>query len=86
MEITEVDGIKLRLTQQQGEALCGFIAELTDQPTLEAMLITSENGLIQSVRPRTGVSMNYFYFLINLMVEQRMVMMDELLKKNGILE
>lgn len=56
------------------------------QVSLKPIVETDKNGLITMFRPVKKVSMSLVFFFQNLMIEQRLFLMDDFLRNNGIIE
>lgn len=51
--------------------------------SLQPVLETDENGLITMFQPTQSVSMGLVFFFQNLMVQQRLFLIDKFLKEQG---
>lgn len=54
--------------------------------SLQPVVETDDNGLIVMFRPMQKVSMSLVFFFQNLMIEQRLFLMDDFLRKNGMIK
>jgi hypothetical protein len=78
--------VELLLTDEQVEVL----QRLLEEPANEWLKIgfqniieTDDNGLIVIFRPMQKMSMGLVFFFQNLMIEQRLYLMDNFLRENG---
>lgn len=56
------------------------------QVSLQPIVETDPNGLIVMFRPMKKVSMSLVFFFQNLMIEQRLFLMDDFLRNNGMIK
>jgi len=54
--------------------------------SLESIIQTDANGLIVLFKPISMMDMALFHFIQNLMISQRLYLMDDFLRANGIIE
>lgn len=81
--------VSILINESQLDLLKTFIAEPANQwleVSLQPIIEVDENGLIILFKPTHQMSMNLVFFIQNLMVIQRLFLMDEFLRKNGMIK
>lgn len=77
------------MTQSHLEHLTSLLDEEPNEwlkVSLQPVVETDDNGLIVMFRPMQKVSMSLVFFFQNLMIEQRLFLMDDFLRKNGMIK
>ena len=81
--------VQLYMTESHLEQIALLLQEEHNkwlQVSLKPIVETDKNGLITMFRPVKKVSMSLVFFFQNLMIEQRLFLMDDFLRNNGIIE
>lgn len=82
-------GIELLITQEQLKA---FEKELSNpanhefQVSLTRMIQTDSNGLITMLHVNSSITMGLYFMVHHIMVAQRMYLIDEFMRKNGVID
>lgn len=79
----EVGGVKFALSEKEGLALSAYLSQMSDIPDLKSMIETDENGMITYFEPRE-VSWGFVFFVQNLMIMQRLRIIDDFAEKQGL--
>lgn len=81
----EVGGVKFTLSEKEGLVLTKFLTEMSEVPDLSSMISTDERGRIVHFEPR-DVSWGFIFFVQNLMIMQRLRVIDAFAEKHGLLD
>ena len=83
-KIHDVGGVKVALSEIDGFQLSKFLSTMSVVPDLKSMIKTDDNGLIVSFEPK-NISWGFVFFIQNLMIMQRMNIMDDFMRKEGLI-
>jgi len=81
--------VQLYMTEDHQKHLASLLEEPSNEwlkVSLQPIVETDNNGLITMFRPMKKVSMSIVFFFQNLMIEQRLFLMDDFLRKNGVIK
>lgn len=81
----EIDGVRMRLDERSAKEFSSQIAKLSQPPPLAAIVEADQNGLLVWFQPTPGLSWDFIFFIQNLMLHQRLSLMDELARKEGLI-
>lgn len=85
-QIEVCDGVEVFITPPLLEGLRSICEKLPPTVPLAAVIEADENGLIISFKPASGMRWEDIFFLQNLMIGQRLQLIDQTLKINGVIK
>ena len=86
MQKTNILGIDILVPKEQEQLLTKVLCELSNAEELPDMIETDENGLISHFSPNTGMTWDAIFFFQNLMISQRLQLLDNFLKEKGVIK
>lgn len=84
-KIYEFAEIRVHLLENEAQKFTAFLCKLSPPPVLKSMIKTDENGLIIGFEPK-NVPWGFVFFVQNVMINQRLRMMDALARKEGLIK
>lgn len=93
-ETLEIRGVRLFITDELADELTALLdravgagGEKTSQPVgLDALISTDQNGLIMRFSPPNGTKWELIWFIQNLMIQQRLYLLDSIARKEGLIK
>jgi hypothetical protein len=82
----DIRGCKILITESEAKQLNVVLSGMSDPPNLNAMLVTDENGLITSFSPVDNMQWGLIFLLQNLMVSQRLFLIDNFLRSQEVIK
>jgi len=86
MKLHDFGAIKLRLSDRAAAELSNAISKTSQPVPLATILDTDENGLITHFQPANGMEWGLVFLIQNLMIHQRLELMDEFARKEGLIK
>ena len=81
-----IRGVSVLMPENEAMKFNAILSKSSDQPELGTMIAVDENGLINSFSPGPNVSWGLIFFIQNLMISQRLYLIDSFLMKNGAIK
>lgn len=86
MDKVNIMGIELALPAGQEQNLTGVLCNMSNAASLPDMIRVDENGLICDFKPKEGTSMGDILYFQSLMINQRLQLMDDFLRDQGVIK
>lgn len=77
--------VEILITEDTAKRFLGLLSQMSDLPTLNDIVAVDQNGLITSFNPPTKMPWGIIFFIQNVMISQRLFLMDEVLRKNEVI-
>lgn len=87
LPIHQIDfaGVNIAITEEESKVLNNFISTMPKDTLLASFIKADDNGLIVWFQPPAGLSWDFIFFIQNLMIAQRLHLIDDMAKKLGII-
>lgn len=82
----DIRGCKILITESEAKQLNVILSGMSNPPDLNSMLVVDENGLITSFTPVDNMQWGFIFLLQNLMVSQRLFLMDNFLRSQEVIK
>ena len=87
MILQDVRGVKLLIPPDEAKRFHSLLAQNKDPEAILHSITTDTNGLITSFSPPPqATTWGFIFFIQNLMIAQRLALMDDFLKTNGVIK
>jgi len=85
-QIYDIAGVRLLLDERAGKEISTIISKMSQPLDLRAIVEADANGLICWFAPQSGMEWDFIFFIQNLMINQRMFLIDEFARKQGLIQ
>lgn len=84
-KIRSISGINILLSDDETKRLIAFLCKMTKGFVLSEVIKTDENGFIVSFEPKS-MPWGMIFFIQNIMINQRLRIVDQLARKEGLIK